>query len=98
MKRLRLAGKQGLQGSRACQCGLKANISYSVVRPYESPNVVGILPVTSTGKDQALMYSAHYDHFGFVPGMAGDNIFNGAADNATGCAHSAGACSGMERA
>jgi Zn-dependent M28 family amino/carboxypeptidase len=30
------------------------------------------------------MYSAHYDHFGIVPDMPGDNIFNGAQDNATG--------------
>jgi len=37
------------------------------------------------GPDQAVMYTAHYDHLGFVPGMAGDNIYNGAADNATGC-------------
>ncbi len=34
-----------------------------------------------TGKDQAVLYTAHYDHLGFVPGMAGDNIYNGAADN-----------------
>ncbi|HZL27203.1 MAG TPA: M28 family peptidase [Acidobacteriaceae bacterium] len=34
--------------------------------------------------DQAAMYTAHYDHLGFVPGMAGDNIYNGAADNGTG--------------
>lgn len=76
----------GKKGFRAVELSvkLKAHIA-SVVRPYESPNVVGVLPGTSTGKDQALMYSAHYDHFGFVPGMAGDNIFNGAADNATGC-------------
>ncbi len=32
------------------------------------------------------MYTAHYDHLGFVPGMAGDNIYNGAADNGTGVA------------
>jgi Zn-dependent M28 family amino/carboxypeptidase len=31
------------------------------------------------------MYTAHYDHLGFVPGMSGDNIYNGAADNGTGC-------------
>ncbi len=31
------------------------------------------------------MYTAHFDHLGFVPGMSGDNIYNGAADNATGC-------------
>jgi Zn-dependent M28 family amino/carboxypeptidase len=37
------------------------------------------------GKDQAVMFSAHYDHLGYVPGMAGDNIYNGAVDNGTGC-------------
>ena len=79
-----MAGKQGFKAVEL-PVRLKAHID-SVVRPYESPNVVGILPGASTGKDQAVMYSAHYDHFGFVPGMAGDNIFNGAADNATGCA------------
>jgi len=34
--------------------------------------------------DQAVLYTAHYDHLGFVPGMKGDNIYNGAADNGTG--------------
>jgi Zn-dependent M28 family amino/carboxypeptidase len=38
------------------------------------------------GRDQAVLYTAHYDHLGFVPGMPGDNIYNGAVDNATGCA------------
>jgi Zn-dependent M28 family amino/carboxypeptidase len=32
------------------------------------------------------MYTAHYDHFGIRPEQPGDNIYNGAADNATGCA------------
>ena len=40
---------------------------------------------TAAGKDQAVLYTAHFDHLGFVPGMSGDNIYNGAADNATGC-------------
>ena len=57
----------------------------SVVRPFQSPNVIGILPGTEKGKDQAVLYTAHFDHLGFVPGMPGDNIYNGAADNATGC-------------
>ena len=35
-------------------------------------------------KDQGVMYTAHYDHLGIVPGMPGDNIYNGAQDNATG--------------
>jgi len=77
------AGKRGFKAIEL-PVRLKAHID-SVVRPYESPNVVGILPGESRGKDQAVIYTAHYDHFGFVPGMAGDNIFNGAADNATGC-------------
>ena len=78
------AGKRGFKAIEL-PVKLRAHID-SVVRPYESPNVVGILPGTSTGKDQAVIYTAHYDHFGLVPGMAGDNIYNGAADNATGCA------------
>jgi Zn-dependent M28 family amino/carboxypeptidase len=64
---------------------LKAHVE-SKVRPFQSANVIGILPGTNAGgKDQAVMYTAHYDHLGFVPGMAGDNIYNGAADNGTGC-------------
>ncbi len=31
------------------------------------------------------MYTAHHDHLGFASGVSGDNIYNGAADNATGC-------------
>jgi Zn-dependent M28 family amino/carboxypeptidase len=76
---------------------LKAHIA-STVRPFQSPNVVGIFPAVPrpdkrgrtpaalppSFKDQAVLYTAHYDHLGIVPGMAGDNIYNGAADNATG--------------
>ena len=36
-------------------------------------------------KSEAVLYTAHYDHFGIRPEMAGDNIYNGANDNATGC-------------
>ncbi len=77
------AGKRGFKAIEL-PVHLKAHIE-STVRPFESANVVGILPGEIKGKDQAVMYSAHYDHLGFVPGMAGDNIYNGAADNATGC-------------
>jgi Zn-dependent M28 family amino/carboxypeptidase len=58
----------------------------SQVRNFESNNVVAILPGSSRSlKDEAVMYTAHYDHFGIRLDMPGDNIFNGAADNATGC-------------
>jgi Zn-dependent M28 family amino/carboxypeptidase len=89
------AGKRGFKAVEL-PVRLKAHVE-SAVRPFQSANVIGILPgVNALGKnqpcagicygpDQAVMYTAHYDHLGFVPGMAGDNIYNGAADNGTGC-------------
>ena len=58
----------------------------SKVRPFESNNVIAVLPGSDAKlKDEAILYTAHYDHFGIRPDMQGDNIFNGAMDNATGC-------------
>jgi len=58
----------------------------SKVRNFESNNVVAILPGSDRkAADEAILYTAHYDHFGIRPDMPGDNIFNGADDNATGC-------------
>jgi len=36
--------------------------------------------------DEAIVYSAHWDHLGTHPGESGDNVYNGAIDNATGVA------------
>lgn len=77
------AGKRGFKAVEL-PVTLQAHVE-STIRPFQSPNVVGILPGTNAGADQAVLYTAHFDHLGFVPGMAGDNIYNGAADNATGC-------------
>jgi len=64
---------------------LKAQM-VSKVRTFESNNVVAMLPGSDRNlKSEAVMYTAHYDHLGIRPEMAGDNIYNGAADNATGC-------------
>jgi Zn-dependent M28 family amino/carboxypeptidase len=64
---------------------LKAHM-VSKVRNFESNNVVAILPGSSRKlKDEAVMFTAHYDHLGIRADMTGDNIYNGAADNATGC-------------
>ena len=58
----------------------------SKVRNFESNNVLAILPGGDHKMaDEAVLYTAHYDHFGIRPDMPGDNIFNGAEDNATGC-------------
>jgi len=76
------AGQRGFRAGEL-PMRLKAHVE-STVRNFRSANVVGILPGTKSGKNQAVLYTAHYDHLGFVPGMKGDNIYNGAADNGTG--------------
>ena len=39
-------------------------------------HLVAVLPGSNAQlKDQAAMFSAHYDHLGIVPGMGGDNTF-----------------------
>src|SRR5438105_4771890 len=64
---------------------LKARM-VSKIRPFESNNVIAMLPGFDRKlKDEAVMYTAHYDHLGIRPEMSGDNIYNGANDNATGC-------------
>src|SRR6266853_2728127 len=58
----------------------------SKVRPFESNNVIAMLPGSDARlKSEAVMYTAHYDHLGIRPDMPGDNIYNGADDNASGC-------------
>src|SRR3984885_14434929 len=56
----------------------------STVRKLVSYNVLGLLP-GQPGGGQAVAYSAHYDHLGIDPTLTGDNIYNGAVDNGTGC-------------
>src|SRR4029077_20865067 len=41
---------------------------------------------TERRRAEAVLYTAHYDHFGIDPARAkGDQIYHGAVDNATGC-------------
>ncbi len=86
-KEMERAGKRGFH-AMDLPFKLSAKIT-STIRPFQSANVLAYLPGTSSAalqtSAQAVVYSAHYDHLGFVPGMAGDNIYNGAADNGTGC-------------
>jgi Zn-dependent M28 family amino/carboxypeptidase len=59
----------------------------SKLRPFVSRNVVAMLPGSDPKRSaEAVLYTAHYDHLGIDPNMKGDNIYNGAVDNATGCA------------
>ncbi|RYC52740.1 M28 family metallopeptidase [Flagellimonas olearia] len=50
-----------------------------------SKNVVALLPGTER-KDEYIIYSAHWDHFGVGKAIDGDSIYNGAVDNASGTA------------
>jgi Zn-dependent M28 family amino/carboxypeptidase len=64
---------------------LKAHI-VSQRRDFTSANVVGVVDGSNRDKSQAVLYTAHYDHLGVDPNIkTGDNIYNGAADNGTGC-------------
>ncbi|WP_025143935.1 M28 family metallopeptidase [Pedobacter jeongneungensis] len=48
-------------------------------------NVVAKIPGDKR-KDEAIIYSAHWDHLGVGEKVQGDSIYNGAVDNATGVA------------
>jgi Zn-dependent M28 family amino/carboxypeptidase len=64
---------------------LKAHM-VSNIRPFQSNNVIGMVAGGDPKlKDEAVLFTAHYDHLGIRPDMSGDNIYNGANDNATGC-------------
>jgi Peptidase family M28 len=48
-------------------------------------NVVGIVRGTDPAlRDEAVLIDAHYDHLGIGPAVAGDSIYNGADDDASG--------------
>jgi Zn-dependent M28 family amino/carboxypeptidase len=60
----------------------------SKIRPFETANVVA--KVTGSDpklRDEGILYTAHHDHLGIGrPDDRGDPIYNGAIDNASGCA------------
>src|SRR6185503_16605913 len=77
------AGKSGFH-PQELTVRLKAHIE-SRVRHYNSTNVVARVPGASTSPENTVLYTAHYDHLGIDPDAKGDGIYNGAADNGTGC-------------
>jgi len=77
------AGKPNAFHATELPVRLKAHIE-SRVRRYVSSNVVGRVAGAADG-GPAVLYTAHYDHLGIDPDLKGDNIYNGAADNGTGC-------------
>lgn len=64
----------------------KANIDIKqTVRSFKSHNVIGKFEGADPKlKNELIIYSAHWDHLGKHPELPGDQIFNGAIDNASG--------------
>jgi len=77
------AGKRGF-----APVPLKASLSVklkSEISSGQSDNVLALLPGASR-PDEVIVYMGHWDHLGRNPALEGDQIYNGAVDNATGIA------------
>ncbi len=57
----------------------------NTLRTIDSQNVAALLPGAEAPAD-VVLYMAHWDHLGKDDSLTGDQIYNGAADNATGTA------------
>jgi len=64
---------------------LSMDVSLNTV---ETANVLGLIPGSDPElRDEVVIYTAHHDHLGIgTPNDAGDAIYNGAMDNASGVA------------
>jgi Zn-dependent M28 family amino/carboxypeptidase len=57
------------------------------IRSFVTRNVAAVVPGSDPKlKDEVVIFSAHWDHLGIGTPVNGDSIYNGAIDNATGCA------------
>jgi Zn-dependent M28 family amino/carboxypeptidase len=73
-------------GFRAVPLGVRMSGEFgNTIRRQASKNVVGVLPGTAA-PDEYVVYSAHWDHLGRCDAVVGDDICNGAIDNASGTA------------
>jgi Zn-dependent M28 family amino/carboxypeptidase len=74
------------KGFKAVPLGVKASVSWNNdIRRQASKNVIGILPGTEK-PDEYVLYTGHWDHLGRCDAVNGDEICNGALDNASGTA------------
>jgi uncharacterized Ntn-hydrolase superfamily protein/Zn-dependent M28 family amino/carboxypeptidase len=72
------------QDFKAVPFELKTSITLkNTIRESKSRNVLALIP-GSERADEYIFYMAHWDHFGIDPMLEGDQIYNGALDNATG--------------
>ena len=81
-----LSAAAKVKGFKAVPLGVKANVGWTnTIRRQASKNVIGVLPGTER-PDEVVLYSAHWDHLGRCDAIDGDDICNGAVDNASGVA------------
>ncbi len=73
-------------GFKAMPLPYKGNVSIkNDIRSNTSRNVIAMIPGTDQ-KNEYIIYTAHWDHFGIGTPVNGDSIYNGACDNASGSA------------
>ncbi|WP_137753720.1 M28 family metallopeptidase [Sphingopyxis sp. L1A2A] len=78
------AGKKGFKP--VALAGVKASFSFdNDIAKKMSRNVIGVLPGAKR-PDEYVLYTGHWDHLGRCTPVDGDDICNGAVDNATGIA------------
>jgi Zn-dependent M28 family amino/carboxypeptidase len=81
-----LAKQADVRGFKAVPLDAKANIDlHSNITHSLSNNVIGMVKGTEK-PDEAVVYTAHWDHLGHDPNLKGHPIYNGAIDNGTGIA------------
>ena len=78
------AGKKGFKP--VALTGVKANFAFdNEIAKKMSRNVIGVLPGAKRA-DEYVLYTGHWDHLGRCTPVNGDDICNGAVDNASGIA------------
>ena len=81
-----LSAAASRKGFRAVPLGMNFSTGFTnTIRRQVSKNVIGVLPGTTAPNDYVL-YTSHWDHLGRCDAVNGDDICNGALDNASGIA------------
>jgi Zn-dependent M28 family amino/carboxypeptidase len=83
-----LKAKAASREFRPVPLGATATVSLvNAIRRFSSANVVAKLEGADPAlKDEWVVYTTHWDHFGIGPAVSGDTIYRGAIDNASGTA------------
>jgi len=81
-----LALSAGKKGFKAVDLNITTALKVkNTIKKSVTYNVLAKIPGDKR-KDEAVIYSAHWDHLGVGEKIQGDSIYNGAVDNATGVA------------